>query len=39
MGYAEKRIGLERIKGAYAWRSLIEFVAYRSDGLHDAEPY
>jgi predicted amidohydrolase YtcJ len=24
MGYAEKRIGSERIKGAYAWRSLLE---------------
>ncbi|GAA5862715.1 hypothetical protein JCM3774_001894 [Rhodotorula dairenensis] len=24
MGYAEQRIGSERIKGAYAWRSLLE---------------
>ncbi|GEM11521.1 amidohydrolase family protein [Rhodotorula toruloides] len=24
MGYAEQRIGAERIKGAYAWRSLLE---------------
>lgn len=24
MGYAETRIGRERIKGAYAWQSLIK---------------
>lgn len=24
MAYAEQRLGSERIKGAYAWRSLIE---------------
>lgn len=26
MGYAESRLGPERIKGAYAWRSLIKYV-------------
>jgi len=24
MAYAEQRLGSERVKGAYAWRSLIE---------------
>lgn len=35
MGYAEQRIGSERIKGAYAWRSLLKCVSsLHHVGLH-----
>jgi hypothetical protein len=33
MAYAEQRLGSERIKGAYAWRSLIE-AGYVSSQTH-----
>jgi hypothetical protein len=38
MSYAEKRLGSERIKGAYAWRSFIEagYIYTNSNHLNES---